>query len=144
MSVTTTLSPDGCTLTVTVPMVLRRKGGRKLILLPEGVAAPPAPSSRADAALVKALGRAHRWRKLLESGRFSSMTELAEREGINHSYLCRILRLSLLAPDLVAMILDGRQPKGLRLADLMGEMPVEWGKQRPWMARLARGSKDEG
>ena len=140
MSPNATLSPDGRTLTVTVPMSLRRRGGRKLILLPEGVV-PPLDSAppRADAALVKALARAHRWRKLMESGRFASMTQLAEHEGINHSYLCRILRLSLLAPDLVTMILDGRQPKGLQLADLVKGFPDEWGAQRRHFRERLRG-----
>ena len=139
MSANTTLSPDGRTLTVTVPMALRRRGGRKLILLPEDAAPLPAPAPpRADSAQVKALARAHRWRKLMESGRFLSMTDLAEREGINHSYLCRILRLSLLAPDLVTMILDGRQPKGLQLADLIKGFPVEWEAQRRHFRELVR------
>jgi hypothetical protein len=80
--------------------------------------------------MVKALARAHRWERMLESGKHRSITELAESEKITGSYLSRILRLPLLAPDIVEAILDGRQPKGLKLASLLRGMPVAWEEQR--------------
>jgi hypothetical protein len=79
--------------------------------------------------MVKVIARAHRWKRLLESGRFTSVTELAEAEKINQSYLCRVLRLTLLAPDIVETILDGRQPAGLQIEDLLKPIPLEWGRQ---------------
>ncbi len=80
--------------------------------------------------LLKALARAHRWKRMLESGQVRSLNELAEAERISPSYLTRIYRLTLLAPDIVEAILDGRQPRTLQLADLMDDLPVEWERQR--------------
>ena len=106
------LSPDGSTITVFVPIGWRRRGGRKVIVAPPGCddwASPP----KIDRALVKALARAHRWRRLLEEGRFGTLAELADAERISRSYVCRILRLTLLAPDIIERILDGRPTAGL-------------------------------
>ena len=80
--------------------------------------------------MIKALVRAHRWKRTLESGEYRSVKELAAAEKINSSYLSRILRRTLLAPDIVEAILNGRQPNGLALASLMGPIPVGWEKQR--------------
>ena len=84
---------DGQTLTVRVPLTSRRRGGRKQVVTPEG-ATWAAPQAQIDSTLVKALARAHRWKRMLESGRYASVTELAEAEKINQSYLCRVLRLT--------------------------------------------------
>ena len=116
------------TLTIRIPIRLQRRGGRKLIMTPEGVAAP-ARKPRRDATL-KALVRAHRWRRRIETGSAKSITDLAEQEGVTDAYVCRLLPLTCLAPDIVKAILDGRQPKGLRLAEMLGNGPVAWEKQR--------------
>jgi hypothetical protein len=121
--------PDVATLTIRIPMRLQRHGGRKLIVTPEG-AAMPAPKPRQDETLIKALVRAHRWRRRIESGQAKSITDLAEQQGITDAYICRLLPLTCLAPDIVEAILDGRQPKGLRLAELLGNGPVAWEEQR--------------
>jgi hypothetical protein len=117
------------TLTIRIPMRLQRRGGRKLIMTPEGVAVS-APKPSRDETLVKALVRAHRWRRRIESGRATSITDLAEHEGVTDAYVCRLLPLTCLAPDIVEAILDGRQPKGLRLAELLGNGPLAWEEQR--------------
>ena len=117
------------TLTIRIPMRLQRRGGRKLIMMPEGVAAPARKPSR-DETLVKALVRAHRWWRKIESGRAKSITDLAEQEDVADAYVCRLLPLTCLAPDIVEAILDGRQPKGLRLAEVLGNGPVAWNAQR--------------
>jgi hypothetical protein len=117
------------TLTIRIPIGLQRRGGRKLILTPEGVAAPARKPSR-DETLVKTLVRAHRWRRQIESGRAKSITDLAEQEGVTDAYACRLLPLTCLAPDIVEAILDGRQPKGLRLAQMLGNGPMIWEEQR--------------
>jgi hypothetical protein len=83
-----------------------------------------------DSALVKAIARVHRWQRMLESGEFSSMTELAEAEKINRSYVCRVLRLTLLAPEIVREILDGRQGPKVTLARVLEPFPMDWEKQR--------------
>jgi hypothetical protein len=117
------------TLTIRIPIRLQRRGGRKLIVTPEGVAAPARKPSR-DETLVKALVRAHRWRRRIESGQAKSITDLAEQEGVTIAYVCRLLPLTCLAPDIVEAILDGRQPKGPRLAGVLGNGPVSWAEQR--------------
>jgi hypothetical protein len=123
------MAAEVATLTIRIPMRLRRRGGRKLIMTPKG-AAVPAPKPRPDETLLKALVRAHRWRRRIESGAAASVTDLAEQEGVTDAYVCRLLPLTCLAPDLVAAILDGRQPKGLRLAELLGNGPMGWEEQR--------------
>ncbi|MFO1097103.1 MAG: hypothetical protein U1E81_02225 [Xanthobacteraceae bacterium] len=120
---------DGETLTVHIPLRLRKRGGRKLMVAPEGATAWAPQRARLDNAMVKAIARAHRWRRLLESGEYSSITELATAEKINQSYVCRVLRLTLLAPSLVESILDGGQPAELMLANLMQSFPVGWQEQ---------------
>jgi hypothetical protein len=93
------------------------------------VAAPARKPSR-DETLVKALVRAHRWRRKIESGQAKSITDLAEQEGVTDAYVCRLLPLTCLAPDIVEANLDGRQPKGLRLAEMLGNGPLDWNEQR--------------
>jgi len=117
------------TLTICIPMRLQRRGGRKLIMTPEGVAAP-ARKPRRDDTLIKALVRAHRWRRQIERGQAKSITDLAEQEGVTDAYVCRLLPLTCLAPDIVEAVLDGRQPKGLRLTELLGNGPLVWEEQR--------------
>jgi hypothetical protein len=123
------------TLTIRIPIRLQRRGGRKLIMTPEG-AAMPTPKTRPDEALIKALVRAHRWRRRIESGRAKSITDLAEQAGVTDAYVCRLLPLTCLAPDIVEAILDGRQPKGLRLAEMLGNGSLGWEEQRSAWVRV--------
>jgi hypothetical protein len=116
-------------LTIRIPMRLQRRGGRKLIVTPEGMAAPARKPSR-DETLIKALVRAHRWRRRIESGRAKSIIDLAEQESVTVAYVCRLLPLTCLASDIVEAILDGRQPKGLKLAEVLGNGPLSWEEQR--------------
>nr|WP_221244337.1 hypothetical protein [Neoroseomonas alkaliterrae] len=118
-------------------MVIRRRGGRKLVVTPDGGAPGAAPARlRADPALVKALARAFRYRRLLDQGRYGSISEMATAERIDRGYLGRLLQITLLAPDIVEAILDGRQPDGLGLPQLLRVLPVQWEAQR----QLARGA----
>jgi hypothetical protein len=100
-----------------------------LIMTPEGSAVPTPKPSR-DETLVKALVRAHRWRRKIESGKAKSITDLAEQEGVTDAYACRVLPLTCVAPDIVEAILDGRQPKGLTLAEMIGNGPLAWEEER--------------
>ncbi len=93
--------------------------------LPDGAAQP----RRTDSTLVKALARAFRWKRLLESGEFTTIAELAEREGIAPSYMTRVLRLTLLAPDMVEAILAGTQGPEVTLARVMEPFPLDWKAQ---------------
>ena len=117
------------TLTIRIPIPLQRRGGRKQIMTAEGVSAPARKPPR-DETLIKALVRAHRWRRKVESGRAKSITDLAEQEGVTDAYVCRLFPLTCLAPDIVEAILDGRQPKGLRLGEMLGNGPLVWEEQR--------------
>ena len=119
--------PIPSTLSVRVPFAVRKRGGRKLMITPDGATHRPRP--RIDSALVKALARAHRWQRLLESGECANITELAAAEKIDRSCLCRVLRLTLLAPELVEAILDGRQPDAVTLPGVMKGFPVAWAEQ---------------
>jgi hypothetical protein len=125
------------TVTITVPFAIRRRGGRKLVITPDGTTAAPAPRTRVDSALLKALARGFRWRKLLETGDFSTIEEIAEAENINPSYVSRVLRMTLLVPEIVEAILAGRQPEGLTMARAMQPFPVDWYIQKQKMGAAA-------
>lgn len=118
------------TVTLHVPFRVVKRGGRKEMQPPAG-----APQQRkTDNTLIKALSRAFRWKRMLEAGDFASITELAEREGIALTYMARVLRLSLLAPDIVDVIMAGEQPTTITLAELMEPFPLDWSEQRAhWM-----------
>jgi hypothetical protein len=124
-----TLSKDGRTITVHIPITMRHQGGRKQVVTPAG-ATPWIPTPRrVDNTLVKAIVRAHRWRDMLESGRHATVRDLAKAEVINESYLGRVLRLTLLSPSVIEAILEGRQPPTLELEGLLKQFPIEWDQQ---------------
>ena len=118
------------TITIHVPFRIVKRGGRKEMILPPGAREP----RHADDSLIKALARAFRWKRMLESSEFSTITELAQREKIAAPYLTRTMRLAQLAPDLVEAILDGRQPPGLTLEALREPLPSDWSEQRHHLA----------
>ena len=123
------MSTPAQALTVRVPFAIRKRGGRKLAIAADGTTlAPPRPWI--DSTLVKALARAHRWNKLLESGRYGSAAELAAAEKINPSYVSRVLRLTLLAPDIVEAIVEGQQADGVEATLLLRPFSTDWNEQR--------------
>ncbi|AWL93031.1 hypothetical protein CIT37_13070 [Bradyrhizobium ottawaense] len=124
------LSRDGRTIVVSIPISFRRQGGRKRVVTPANSPSWSPPQPNVDNTLVKAVVRAHRWRNMLETNLFASVRELAKAEKINESYLCRVLRLTLLSPTLTDAILNGLQPDGLDLAQLLKSIPAEWDQQR--------------
>ena len=119
-----TASADGETITVHIPLTFRKRGGRKLVVTPDGAAWAPRP--RVDNAMVKALARAFRWRGMLDTGEYATLDDLANTKGVAPSYVSRVLRLTLLAPEIVEANLDGRQPATFTLARAMEPFPVEW------------------
>jgi hypothetical protein len=127
---------DGDAITVFIPMTWKkRRSGQKVIIAPDGSDAWAPTKSRPDETLIRALARAHRWNRMLEQGRYGSVGELAAAEKINRAYVSRLLDLTLLAPDIQEAILEGRQPKGMQLEELMGAMPGVWEEQRERFAR---------
>ncbi|GGG39200.1 hypothetical protein GCM10010964_28470 [Caldovatus sediminis] len=127
-------------VTVVVPMTIRRRGGRKQIIGPDGAPvraggdAAGVTTTRGDPALVKALARAFRWRRMLEEGRHGSIRELAAAESVERSVVARTLGLTLLAPDIVEAILDGREPIALSVASFRRGLPDAWEVQRTALA----------
>jgi hypothetical protein len=125
------MSEASQTLTVVIPLRMKPRGGRKAMVTP-GVLAL---EHRQDTTLIKAVARAFRWRRMLESGHLSTINELTAAEKINSSYVSRVLRLTLLAPDIVEAILDGRQPEGMTLPALMQPFSEAWRRQRGALLR---------
>ena len=123
----TETSLDGSTLIVRIPMRFQRRGSRKRIVAPDGTDIVPTSKPQPDGTLAKALARAYRWQRVLESGEYGTLAELSA-ERISRSYICRVLRLTLLAPDIIEHVMDGQLTAGL--ARLLEPFPVEWEKQR--------------
>lgn len=125
-------------ITVRVPLAIRHRPGRKTVVTPMTDGVAPV-TTRAEPTLVKALARAFRYQRLLDDGRYGSISEMAAAERIDRGYLGRLLQLTLLAPDLVEAILDGRQPHDLSLPALMEPFSAVWAKQRLGHPRSAAG-----
>jgi hypothetical protein len=121
---------EAASITVRVPLAIRRRPGRKTVVTPEGAPAAVPTRTRADPTLVKALARAFRYQRLLDEGCYASISEMAAAERVDRGYLGRVLRLTLLAPDIVDAILNGRQPIRLGLPKLMEPFLLEWVRQR--------------
>jgi hypothetical protein len=127
---------EGATLVVRIPMRLGKRRGRKRILAPDGSELTPPTKPQPDGVLVKALARAWRWQKQLDAGVHGSVTEIAEAERIGQSYVSRILRLALLAPDLVEAILGGWADQRVMLERLERPLSTGWVEQRRALVAL--------
>jgi hypothetical protein len=120
---------EAASIVVRVPLNIRRRPGRKTVVTPTSQQGDTVMPTRADPALVKALARAFRYQRLLDEGRYASISEMAAAEKIERGYLGSLLRLTLIAPDIVEAILDGRQPEGLGLPRLLQPFPTAWDDQ---------------
>ena len=123
-----TVRRDGESIVIDIPMTFRRRGKRKEIVLPPGVAtsAPPGPPSPLALAVVRALS----WQERIESGEAESNSDIARRLKLDPSFVARTIRLAALAPDIIEAILDGQQPDGLSLRLLRKDIPLVWQEQR--------------
>jgi hypothetical protein len=117
-------------VTVRVPLAIKRRGGRKVIVSPDGQRVATSFGPRVDNTLLRAVLQAFHWKNQLEAGQFATVSELAAAEGLNGSYVSHVMRLTLLAPDLVEAVLDGRQPKTMQLQTLIRAVPDFWDDQR--------------
>ena len=124
---------DGETLVVRILMRFQRRGGRKRIVAPDGGEIVLTSKPQPDGTLVKALARAWRWQRMLDEGVYATVSEIGEAENISKSYVSRILRLALLAPDIVETILAGKADQGLMLETLERPLPVSWAEQRNYL-----------
>ena len=123
------LTATGDCLVVQVPLRIKRRRGRKEIIAPAGMAEAVANQISTNRGLAVMVARAHRWRELLEGGQYATIRALAADLGVDNSYVARILRLTLLAPDLIEAILAGTEPDGLSLEKLY-RVHVRWDEQR--------------
>ena len=114
------------TITIHVPFRVVKRGGRKAVQLPDGVE----HKRKVENTMVKALARAFRWKRMLDTGEFTTIGELAKHEKIAPSYMTRVLRLTLLAPDIIEAILDGRQGPEVTLKRMLDPFPASWAEQR--------------
>ena len=135
MSRSPAVEHDGEGVVIRIPMQLKTRRGRKEIIVPEGL--PGARRSKAEAQepLLTALARAFHWQEMIESGWFSGVTELAAALGLDRSYVGRILRLTMLAPAIVEMIIEGREPSGMSLERLVKGTSLVWAEQGATGAR---------
>jgi hypothetical protein len=121
---------DGSTLVVRIPMRFQRRGGRKRIVAPDGTPIVPTSKPQPDGTLVKALARAWRWQRQLDEGVYTTVSEIGDAENISKSYVSRILRLALLAPDIIEAILADTTDQALTLERLERPLPGSWEEQR--------------
>jgi hypothetical protein len=126
---TTVIAASDGRVTLSVPIRIKRRSGRKLVTLPSGDTVKPRPWDTAPTPLQLALARGHRWLAMLESGEVKSLRDLAAREGIDNSYVSRMVNLTTLAPDIVAAILDDALPNDITLFDLAVDPPALWEEQ---------------
>jgi len=117
------------TMMVHVPVSLLKRHGRKQMIIPDGIPLPE-ETERKDDCLILALARAWKWNRMLEAGKAPTAEALARHLNMSSSYLIRVLRMNFLAPDIREAILDGRQPKGMRVIDLLKPFPLIWEEQR--------------
>ena len=128
-------SSDG-RLTLSVPIQFKRRAGRKQVTLPSGEPAKPRPWDTATTALQLAFARGHRWLAMLESGEAKSLREIAALEGVDNSYVSRMVNLTTLAPDIVDAILLNELPDHLTLFDFAVDPPALWDEQRGRLLRV--------
>jgi hypothetical protein len=117
-------------VTVRVPLKIRRRPGRRTVVTPVVDGLPAHTATRADPALLKALARAFRYQRLLDEGRYASISEMAAAEKLDRGYLGRLLQLTLLAPDIVEAILDGQTTPGMSVVCLLSCVADDWSSQR--------------
>lgn len=123
------MGPVTKSMTTDVPMSFRRRGGKAVIVLPDGTRAARQQEATVDNTMIKVIARAFRWQRLLNEGAYTSMDALANAEKISPSYISRTVRLAYLAPDIVVAIVEGRHPAHLTMKSLLEPFPLEWGKQ---------------
>lgn len=124
-----TVSRDGDTIVVRIPVRFHRRNGRQMVLTHGGNNSDGHDERGSNGTLVSALAKAHRWQEQLESGEFAGLEDLASANGVDRTYVGRILRLTSLAPEIVQRILDGDEPEGISLRRLQKDLPIEWMEQ---------------
>lgn len=117
-------------LEITIPIKLKKHGGRKYITTPDGRDLSVARKPKYENNIIKAIGRGHQYLEMLEAEPDLTIMKLAEREMLDHGYIAKTIRMTQLAPDIIEAILNGRQPYSLNLTDFMKPFPNSWEEQR--------------
>ena len=111
-------------------------GQDERIVAHDGSEIAPTSKPQPDGTLVKALARAWRWQRMLDDGVYATVSEIAQMpRALEESYVSRILRLALLAPDIVEGILAGTADQSLMLERLERPLPARWEEQCPFLPR---------
>ena len=126
---------ESVTLKVHIPLAIRKRGGRKLVIAPARAEVTQAARWTNDDRLLTTIARAHRWQRLFESGAHRSISDLAAAEGVDRSRVGKVMRLMLLAHDLIAAILDGTETETMSLDQLLVPFPDDWRRQRDELLR---------
>ena len=124
-----TVDSNNPALVTEIPLKIKIRGGRKIMLTPDGDRAVTQPAARIDNTMIKLIARGYRWHRLLSSGAYTSIDELGVAEKIDGSYVSRVLRLAYLSPTIVEAILAGRHPPQLTAKDLLKPFPMDWKEQ---------------
>jgi len=125
---TAATSNTGDELILSTPARLKFCSGEMRLVIPPAYTNKTQPML--NAALIKALARAHTWKARLLSGEAPSIRAIAKDEGVNERYVGHHLRLAFLAPDIVEAILDGHQPADLDMKRLLKDIPLAWKEQQ--------------
>lgn len=135
------LEEGGVRITTFVPLRFKKRGLRRVVVGPDGIAEPVSLTTSSlaiprchDPALIKALGRGHYWQQLLDTGTVADTAQIAAREGLHKVTVNDAVRFALLAPDIVQAALEGRSPRSLSLEALQREtIALDWARQRRWV-----------
>ena len=115
-----------------VPMLIKRRHRSRLIVPPARTGAVNVTASF-DLPLIRTLGKAFYWQRMIDTGEVANASELARSLKLEVGWVCEVLRMTRLAPDIIRAILAGRQPRHLNLHAMrgrQGEVPLDWGEQR--------------
>lgn len=135
------LVEDAGGVSVRIPMKMKKRGGRKEITVSASLDALVEETCYGNPFAV-ALARAHCWLDMLDSGEYHSIRQMADSLGLCQTYVMRLLRFTLLAPDIIQSILDGNEPDGFSQNKLVGAIPADWNEQRrKWGFAAKRGEQ---
>lgn len=117
------------TINIFVPFIIKKRGGSAMIIIPKNIKKEQLPTSF-DEKMIKAFAKAYKWKNMLEEGKIGSLSQIALQENISGPYVSRVFNLNLISPKIVETIINGKQPRTLKLQDLLyGDIPLLWQEQ---------------
>jgi hypothetical protein len=112
-----------------IPMRFRRHGGKTVVIHPDGNRIVEHSMARTDQTLIKVIARAFRWERLLRDGTYATLDEIAKAENISPSYVSRVIRITLLAPEIINAVLEARHPPTFTMREVLNPFPLHWDEQ---------------